>query len=125
MRGPWFERGGFEAAGEDAFDEPDVDDLDLECPRAGEVGLLGAVAPREPEQSIDLAHLGPRQRVLEDRFGVGADVGSVAGRAARQPVEVAQRVGRDLTGQVSGVGVPAAGLLAGVDFEQLPAVIEQ
>ncbi len=118
------EAGGVEAAGEDAFDEPDVDDLDLECLRAGEVGLLGAVAPRQPEQPIDLAHLGPGQRVLEDCFGVGADVRAVARGAPGEPVEVAQRVGRDLIGQVSGVGVPATGLLAGMDLEQLPAVIE-
>ena len=33
---------------------------------------------------------------VKDRFGVGADVGSVAGGAPGEPVEVAQRVGRDL-----------------------------
>jgi hypothetical protein len=82
------------------------------------------VAAGQPEQAIDLAHLGPGQRVLEDRCRVAPDVLAVARGATGQPVEVAQGVGADLVGQVGRVGVSSSGLLARVDFEQLPAVIE-
>lgn len=75
------------------------------------------MAPREPEQPVDLAHQGRGQRVIQQGERVGTDVFAVAGGAAGQPVEVAQRVGRDLRGQVRGVGVATTGLLAGVNLE--------
>jgi hypothetical protein len=44
-----------------------MDDLGVEGAAAGVIDGLGAVAAHQPQKPVDLAHLGPRQRVLEYR----------------------------------------------------------
>ena len=74
------------AAGQHAVDEPDVDDLGVQGAAAGVLDRVGAVAAHQPQQPVDLAHLGPRQRMLQHRRGIGADVGAVRGCLALQGV---------------------------------------
>jgi hypothetical protein len=53
------------AAALDAVDQADVDDLGVPGAPAGIVDGVGAVAAHQPEEPVDLAHLGPRQRMLQ------------------------------------------------------------
>jgi hypothetical protein len=86
--------------------------------------LVDRVGPElldQPEEPVDLAHLGPWQRDVEQRRGVGPDRGSVAGGHRLELVEVAHRVDGDLRRQVRLVGGSAARGLFGVDLDHLPA----
>ena len=60
--------------------------------------------------------------MVEEPFGVDADVGAVPGGGGDQPVQVAHRVAGLLRGQIVGVGDRRTGALARVDLDQLPAV---
>ena len=82
------------------------------------------MAADQTEQPVDLAHLGPGQRVVQQRGGVGADMLAVPGGASGQGVQVAHGVGGHLAGQVGRVGAPASGFLAGVDFDQLASAVQ-
>ena len=42
---------------------PDVDDLGVQRAAAGIVDRISAVAAHQPQQPVNLAHLGPRQRM--------------------------------------------------------------
>jgi hypothetical protein len=97
----------FPGAGEHPFDQSDVDRLGVQGAPAGRLDPVGAVAADQAEQPVDLAHLGPGQRVVEHRGGVGANGGAVRGGAAGQRVDIAQRVGGGLGGQIGRVGVAA------------------
>ncbi|MGB6161497.1 MAG: hypothetical protein WBF75_02755, partial [Pseudonocardiaceae bacterium] len=57
---------------------------------AGGVDRALAVAPREGEQPVDLAHLGPGQGVVQQPLGVGPHLGPVCTGGRDEPVEVAQ-----------------------------------
>ena len=76
----------------------------------------------QPQQGVGLAHLGPRQRVIEHRGGVGADGGPVIGGEALEMVDVAQGVGGLLGREVRGVGDSTAGPCARMDLDELAAV---
>ena len=90
--------------------------------RAGGVDPVGAPLLDEPEQGVDLAHLGPRQRDVEQRRRVGADRRAVAGGEPLEVVEVTHRVDGRVPRQVVRVGRAAPGLLAGMDLDQLAPV---
>ena len=75
-----------------------------------------------PSRRVDLAHLGPRQRDVQQRRRVGADVGAVLGGHRPQPVEVTHRVHGLVRRQVGGVGRAMAWLLAGMDLDELAPV---
>ena len=63
---------------------------------AGVVNRIGAVAAHQPRQSIDVAHLGPRQRMLEHRSRICAEMGAVSGCFALQRIQIPHRIGRHL-----------------------------
>ena len=54
-------------AGEHAVDQPDADRFGVHGALAGVIDALGAVAAHQPEQPVDLAHLRPGQRMLQQR----------------------------------------------------------
>ena len=83
---------------------------------------LGAPLLDEAEQRVDLAHLGPGQRDVQQRRRVGADAGPCSAAMRSEPVEVPHRVHGLVRRQVVGVGRAAAGLLAGMDLDQLAPV---
>ena len=82
----------------------------------------GAPLLHETEEGVDLAHLGPGQRDVQQRGGVGADGGAVLGGHGAEPVQVSHRVHRLGRRQVVGVGRAAARFLAGMDLDQLAPV---
>jgi hypothetical protein len=49
---------------------------------AGVLDRISAMAAHQPQQPVDLAHLGPRQRMLEHGGGVGAHMWAVGGGLA-------------------------------------------
>jgi hypothetical protein len=114
-------RVGLGRAGDDAGDQPDVDRFAFQRPDTGLVDRVGPELLDQPEEPVDLAHLGPWQRDVEQRRGVGPDRGSVAGGHRLELVEVAHRVDGDLRRQVRLVGGSAARGLFGVDLDHLPA----
>ena len=65
-----------------APDEGDADGLGLQGPGAGGVDTVGAPLLDQAQQGIDLAHLGPGQRDVEQGLGVGADGGAMAAAMA-------------------------------------------
>ena len=62
--------------------------------------------------------------MIQQAGGVGTDVLAVVGGPPGQGVQVAHRVDRDLAGQISRIGVPAAGFDPRVDFDQLSSAVE-
>jgi hypothetical protein len=68
---------GFGAAFEHATDQTDVDGFGVEGPLAGGVDPVGSPFVDQTQQGVDLTHLGPRQRDIQQRRGVGADGGAV------------------------------------------------
>ena len=104
-------------------DQADVDRLRVERPRARRVDPFGAPLLDEAEQRVDLAHLRPRQRDVQQRCR----------RRRRSPHRGRRRVGwrwsmsRNAymavpSGRSSGSVDTPAGLLAGVDLDELAAV---
>ena len=93
--------------------------LGFQRPGAGGFDPLGTPLLHQAQQGVDLAHLGPRQRVVQQRRRVGADGGSVVG-ASREMVDVAQGVDGLLGRQVGGVGDRPPGRLAGMDLDSWP-----
>ena len=110
------------ASFEHPADQRDVERLGLRRPGAGRLDPLRSPLLDQPEQGVDLAHLGPGQRVVEQRGGVGADRRAVPGGQALEGVEVAQGVDRLLGREVGGVGDPPTGAGAGMDLDQLAPV---
>jgi hypothetical protein len=51
-----------------------------------------AVAAGQPEQPVNLPHPGPRQRVVQQPFGVDAHIWAMLARGGDQPVQVPHRV---------------------------------
>ncbi len=78
----------------------------------------------QPQQPVDLAHLGPRQRGVQQGGGVDADGLAVIGGHAPQPVDVTRGVDLGAGGQVGRVGAALPGSLAGMDFHQLAAEVQ-
>ena len=103
-------------------DEPDVDDLVVQGARARGFDALCAPLLHQAQQRVDLAHLGPGQRVVEQGRRVGADGHAVAHRHALQQGDVAHGVGRLVRGQVGGNGRATPSRHAGMDLDQLAPV---
>ncbi|WP_370328501.1 hypothetical protein [Candidatus Mycobacterium methanotrophicum] len=57
--------------------------------------------------------------MIEQAFGVDADIGSVAGGGGDQPSQIPHRVAGLVGGQIGRVGGSPAGGLAGMGFDQL------
>ena len=76
------------ALGEHAVDEPDVDDFGVQGAPAGIVDGVCAVAAHQPEEPVDLAHLRPRQRMLQRGGRVGADMLPMDGCFALQRIQI-------------------------------------
>src|SRR3546814_2180092 len=64
------------------------------------VDSFGAPLLDESQQGVDLAHLGPRQRDVQQRRGVVADRRSVSGSEPAQLLDVAQGVDGGAVGQI-------------------------
>ena len=109
----------FGAAFEHPPDQPDVDHFVVQGAGAGRVDPVGTPLLDEPQQGVDLAHLRPWQRDVQQCCGVDADRCAVAGGHPPQPVQVAHRVDGLGGRQVGGIGGTAAGSLAGMDLDQL------
>jgi hypothetical protein len=109
---------------EHAGDLLDVDDVELERPRARGINRLGAVGAGQAEQPVDGPHAGPGQRDVEDPVRVDTDREPGRGCLGLKRLDVAQRVVRGARGQVRRVGRASAGRLARVGLDQLPAVVE-
>jgi hypothetical protein len=112
------------AAGEHPADQRHADRFGFQRPRAGGVDPGRPPLADQAQQRVDLPHLGPRQRVAQQRRGVGAGRRAGLIGQALQVADVAQRVSAGVGGQVGRVGDAAAGLLAGVGLDQLPAVVD-
>jgi hypothetical protein len=100
------------------------DDIEVQGPAAGGVRRCWAVAFDQPEQPIHLTHSGPGQIVIEQAFGVDADVRAVAGRGGDQPVQIAHRVAGLVRRQIRRVGGPGPGGLTRMSLDELSAVVE-
>ncbi len=77
------------------------DHVEFQGTPAGGVHRLGPVAFDQPQQPVHLPHPGPRQLVIEQTFGIDADISPVAGRGGDQPSQVPHRVAGLVSGQVS------------------------
>jgi len=97
------------------------DHVELQGAFAGGVHRGRAVAFDQPQQPVYLPHPGPRQLVVEQAFGVDADIGSMAGGGGDQPGQIPHGVAGLVGGQISRVGGAPAGRLAGVGLDQLAA----
>jgi hypothetical protein len=106
---------------EHAPDQADVDGLGLQCLGAGRVHSVGSPLLDQAEEGIDLAHLGPRQRVLQHRRGIGTDGHAVAGGHPLQPIEVSHGIDALVRGQVLDIGRASARRFAGMDLDQSSA----
>ena len=115
------DRRGFGASFEHPADQPDVDRFGFQRSPAGGVDPFGAPLLDQTKQGVDLAHLGPRQRDVQQRGGVDADRLAVAGGDPLQPVEVTHRVDRRVRGQIGRVGDPTPGSLARMHLDELAA----
>jgi hypothetical protein len=91
-------------------------------PRARLLDPFGSEFLGQPQQPVDGPHLGPRQRRVQQRAGIGTHRGAVAGGLADELVQIPQRVGGDLARQVGLIGGSPAGRQARVDLDHLPAV---
>ena len=58
-------------------DQGDVDGVEFERSGTRRVDAFGSPLLHEAQQGVDLAHLGPRQRDVQQSGGVGADGGAV------------------------------------------------
>lgn len=112
------------AAGQDPLDQPDVDHLGVQGTPARVVDLLGAVAAHQPQQPVDLTHLGPRQRMLEHRCRVGADMGALGGCLALQGIQITHRIDRDLRGKIGRISMAATRGHDRMHLDQLTTPIE-
>lgn len=105
-------------------DPVDRDDVEVQRECTGSIDAVGTVAAHQSLETIDGAHPGPGQRIIEDAFGVNPDVGPVCSTRRDQPRQVPQRVADLVLGQIISVGAAAAWRLAGMDLHQRGAVIE-
>ena len=111
----------FGASLEHPADQPDVDRFGLQRPPTGCLDPLRAPLLDQSEQGVDLAHLRPRQRDVQQRRGVDTDRLAVVGGHPSQPIQIAHRVDRGVRGQVVGVGRHVGReLLAGMDLDSCP-----
>src|SRR5712692_8593030 len=83
-----------------------------------------AVAPDEPEQSIDASHARPGQRTVEERGGVAADGLAMTGGLALEGGDIAHRVDAALDGIVGGINRSATRRLPGMRFDPDVVMIE-
>src|ERR1700722_4173657 len=77
-------RVGFGGPLQHPSDQPDVERFGFAGARAGGVDPLGSPFFDQPEQGVDLAHLGPRQRAVQQGGGIHADGGAFPGGQAAE-----------------------------------------
>ena len=117
-------RPSFGAAFEHPTDERDAVGLGFGRAGTGQLHATGPPLLDQAQQRVDLAHLGPGQRVVEQHGRVGTDGGSVGRRHVLQPLEIAQRIDLGALGQVGRVGRAPAGRLTGMDLDQLAPQVQ-
>ena len=118
-RGQARRRGVLGGVLEHRLDLGDVDDVDVQGPRAGRLGRLRAVPFRQPDQPVDRPHHHPRRVAVQQPPRVGPGGRAVAGGLGDQPVHGAGGIAFHSRRHVRGIGGPAAGLLARVGLDQL------
>ncbi len=104
--------------------QPDVDRFGVQGAPAGVIDPVGAVTAHQRKQPVNLAHLRPRQRMLQRRRRVGADMGALRGYPVLQRIQVSHRVCVQLGRQAGGVDVPAPRGHRGMHLDQLAAPIQ-
>jgi hypothetical protein len=107
--------------------QPDVDRFGVQGAPAGVIDPVGAVTAhqrKQPDNLVNLAHLRPRQRMLQQRRRVGADMGTLRGCPVLQRIQVSHRVCVQLGRQAGGVDVPAPRGHRGMHLDQLAAPIQ-
>ena len=129
---PWITTGSGAHAGigvfsgplEHARDEVHVDGLGLEGPTTSQLDPLGSPLLDQAQEAVDLAHLGPGQRRVQDGGGIEADGGTVIGGHAPEALDVAGGVDLGARRHVGGIGGLATWWLAGVDLDQLALQVQ-
>ena len=95
-----------------------------ECGDAGRVDSLGAVAPGEREQGVDVAHVRPRQWLAEQAPGHRADRGAELVGGLLQVLDVSHGIGSFVLGVVLRVDVATARRQLLANLHESPAVVE-
>src|SRR5207237_8591501 len=109
---------------DDALEPPHIHELIRQRPRARRLQAFGGVALAEPEQLLDLAQLGPRQRSFEQPNRESVHAGPQAGGLTHQAIRCTQRVGGEVGWVMAGIGGASASGLAEVALDQLTAAVE-
>jgi hypothetical protein len=111
----------FGAALEHPADQTDVDRFGCQRPPTRCLDSLRTPFLDQSQQGVDLAHVRPRQRDVQQRRGVDADRLTVAGGHPSQAVKVAHRIDGLVRWQVVAIGRASPRTLAGMDLDELPA----
>ena len=104
---------------EHRLDLGDVDDVDVQGPRAGRLSGLGAVAFRQPDQPVGRPHHHPRLIAVQQPPRVDPGALAVARGLGDQAVHGPGGVPLHPRRHVRSVGGPAAGMLPRVGLDQL------